>query len=46
MLPSDLKVSYRLAFETRRIVGNDVKIGDHGSAISLVILDFKSGLTR
>ncbi|PIL22499.1 hypothetical protein GSI_15188 [Ganoderma sinense ZZ0214-1] len=40
-LPSDLVVSYRLAFETRRIIGNDVKIGSHGSAISLVILDFK-----
>ncbi|KAM5533454.1 hypothetical protein V8D89_012892 [Ganoderma adspersum] len=40
-LPSDLVVSYRLAFETRHIVGNDVKIGGHGSAISLIILDFK-----
>ncbi len=38
-------VSYRLTFETRRIIGNDLKIGGHGSAISLVILDFKSELT-
>ena len=41
-LPSDLIVSYRLSFETRRIIGNDMKIGGYASAISLVILDFKS----
>ncbi|PIL22598.1 hypothetical protein GSI_15287 [Ganoderma sinense ZZ0214-1] len=40
-LPPDLVVSYRLTFETRRIIGNDMKIGGYGSAISLVILDLK-----
>lgn len=31
-----------MSFETRKIVGNDLKIGDYGSTIQLIILDFKS----
>ncbi|KAI0826877.1 hypothetical protein BC628DRAFT_226366 [Trametes gibbosa] len=34
-----LTVTYRVNFRTRRIVGNDQKIGDYGSAIELIILD-------
>ncbi|KAI0632188.1 hypothetical protein C8Q77DRAFT_1158853 [Trametes polyzona] len=37
--PADFTVTYRVNFRTRRIVGNDQKIGDYGSAIELVILD-------
>ncbi|KAI0356431.1 hypothetical protein OH77DRAFT_1400405 [Trametes cingulata] len=40
-LPEGLAVAYRVSFKTRRIVGNDQKIGDYGSAIELVILDLK-----
>lgn len=43
-LKPDLRVTYRVGFETRRIVGNDTKIGDSGSVIELVILDLKSKL--
>lgn len=42
-------MTYRVNFRTRRIVGNDQKIGDYGSAIELVILDLDSrflALTR
>lgn len=42
-LPPSLQITYRLGFETRRIVGNDSKIGDYASTIELVILDVKSG---
>ncbi|EIW59593.1 uncharacterized protein TRAVEDRAFT_121066 [Trametes versicolor FP-101664 SS1] len=41
-LQSGLCVTYRVGFETRRIVGNDTKIGDSGSVIELVILDLKN----
>ncbi|KAI0754908.1 hypothetical protein C8Q80DRAFT_1094717 [Daedaleopsis nitida] len=41
-LPNDLLLTYRLGFETRRIVGNDSKIGGYGSTIELVILDVKN----
>ncbi|KAI0720523.1 hypothetical protein C8T65DRAFT_633331 [Cerioporus squamosus] len=37
----DLRLAYRVGFETRKIVGNDLKIGDHGSSIELVILNLK-----
>lgn len=40
--PADFEVTYRVSFRTRRIVGNDQKIGDYGSAIELVILDLDS----
>lgn len=40
--PDDFEVTYRVSFRTRRIVGNDQKIGDYGSAIELVILDLDS----
>ncbi|KAI0372239.1 hypothetical protein BV20DRAFT_1015644 [Pilatotrama ljubarskyi] len=40
-LPEGLVVTYRVGFKTRRIVGNDQKIGDYGSAIELVILDLE-----
>ncbi|KAI0712230.1 hypothetical protein C8Q76DRAFT_845437 [Earliella scabrosa] len=41
-LPNNLQLTYRLGFETRRIVGNDSKIGDYSSTIELVILDVKN----
>lgn len=37
----DTTITYRLTFETRRIVGNDAKVGDYASVIQLVILDLK-----
>ncbi|EIW59592.1 uncharacterized protein TRAVEDRAFT_122355 [Trametes versicolor FP-101664 SS1] len=43
--PADFEVTYRVSFRTRRIVGNDQKIGDYGSAIELVILDLDSKYT-
>ncbi|KAH9854755.1 hypothetical protein C2E23DRAFT_726184 [Lenzites betulinus] len=40
-LQPGLSVSYRVGFETRKIIGNDTKIGDRNSVIELMILDLK-----
>ncbi|KAI0826876.1 hypothetical protein BC628DRAFT_226056 [Trametes gibbosa] len=43
-LQAGLTIAYRVGFETRRIVGNDTKIGDCNSVIELVVLDLKNAI--
>ncbi|KAI8986088.1 hypothetical protein BD414DRAFT_416881 [Trametes punicea] len=42
--PADLTVTYRVNFEARKIISNELKIGGYSSAIELVVLDLRSAM--